>query len=155
MEVLAQHQDVRLELSQEAQLCLRGIHIQESWAKRIYDGEKTVEARTWKPGCYSGENWLIETPDKPKRGKREHAEITGVISFGTTHEYSCYEEWRDDFKRHCVEEGSSFDWNPERQKKMYAWEIVEARRLATPIPAPPNRCVKGSKAHTACVTFEN
>ena len=137
------------------EFCLRGIHIQESQAKRIYDGEKTVEARTWKPGCYSGENWLIETPDKPKQnGKRTHAEITGVIRFGTAHVYGSYEEWRRDFKRHRVEEGSVFDWKPDKQKSMYAWEILEVRELATPIPAPPVRGLIGTKEHKAIVFFK-
>ena len=48
----------------DQELSLRGINIQEKWAKLIYSGEKIVEARTYKPGCYAGENWLIETPNK-------------------------------------------------------------------------------------------
>ena len=136
--------------------CLRGINIQESWAQRIYDGEKTVEARTWEPGCYSGENWLIETPDKPKRnGKRKHAEITGTIRFGAAHEYANYKEWRSDFERHRVEEGSKFDWRPDKQVKMYGWEILQARQLAYPVPAPPVRGMIGTREHKAWVVFKN
>ena len=154
MDAFCSTSGTRSEPSQGKQLSLRGIHIKESWAKKIYDGEKTVEARTWKPGCYSGANWVIETPDKPHvRGKRRHAEITGVVAFGNVHEYSSYEEWRSDFKRHCVVEGSRFDWRPEKQK-MYGWEIAEARRLATPISAPPVRSVRGSSVYAAHVKFE-
>ena len=137
----------------DQELSLRGINIQEKWAKLIYSGEKIVEARTYKPGCYAGENWLIETPTKPK-GQRKRAEITGTIRFGDAVEYSSYDEWRADFKRHRVEPGSAFDWMS-CKGKMFGWPILEARRLAEPIPVPPIRGMKGCKEYKARVVFES
>ena len=94
----------------EKEFSLRGINVQEQWARRIYAGEKTVEARTWKPGSYADRLlWVIETPDKPRSNKRTHAEITGVIRFGNADAYASYKVWRDDFKRHCVPAGSTFE----------------------------------------------
>ena len=70
---------------------LKGINIQEQWANKIYNFEKTIEARTWEGGLYVDGQllWVIETPDKPKNGKRKFAEITGVIRFGEPIQYSC------------------------------------------------------------------
>ena len=142
---------------------LKGINIQEQWANLIYSGEKTVEARTWEGGLYVGGRllWVIETPDKPKKGKRKFAEITGVIKFGQPVEYSCYEEWRIDFQRHRVPRGSLWDWDPEKligksmkKQKMFAWPIVEARRLSGAVPAPEVRGTIGSVEHHASVNFE-
>ena len=138
------------------ELSLRGLNIQQQWVEKIYSGEKTVEARKKEFPSYTDGNplWVIETPDKPKRGKRSVAEIIGVIRFQQgPAEYADYEEWRRDFKRHRVEEGSVFDWNP-RKSRMFAWGIAEARRLAVPIPAPSVRGMIGSKEHRAIVTFE-
>ena len=138
------------------ELNLRGIHIQEHWAEKLYSGVKTVEARKKQFPSYTDGRplWVIETPDKPKKGKRCFAEITGVIRFQQDPtEYANYADWRNDFKRHRVESGSVFDWDP-CKCRMFAWEVAEARRLAVPIPAPPVRGMVGSKEHRAKVTFE-
>ena len=139
-----------------AELNLRGIHIQEHWAEKLYSGLKTVEARKKQFPSYTDGNplWVIETPDKPKKGKRRVAEITGVIRFQQDPaEYANYVDWRNDFKRHRVATGSAFDWDP-RKCRMFAWEIAEVRRLRFPIPIPPVRGILGSKEHRAKVTFE-
>ena len=49
-------------------LSLKGINIQEQWSNKIYNGEKTIEARTWEGGLYVDGRllWVIETPDKPR-----------------------------------------------------------------------------------------
>ena len=145
------------------ELDLKGINIQEQWANRIYSGEKTVESRTWNGGLYVDGRllWVIETPNKPKSGKRKFAEITGVIRFGQPIEYSCYEEWRIDFLRHRVTRGSIWDWDPEKttgksmkNQRMFAWPIVEAHRLSGAIPVPKARGTIGSAEHRATVAFE-
>ena len=147
------------------ELILKGINIQEQWANQIYRGEKVVEARTWEGGLYVDGRllWVIETPDKPRSGnKRKLAEITGVIRFGQPIEYSCYEEWRSDFYRHCVPKGSIWDWDPEKltgksmkKQRMFAWPIVEAHQLSVAIPAPASRGTIGSVEHKARVSFKN
>ena len=143
---------------------LKGIHIQEKRATLIYSGEKTVEAGTWDGGLYVDGRflWIIETPDKPKSGKRKFAEITGVVRFGQPTEYSCYEEWRTDFLYHCVPKGSIWDWDPEKltgkslkKQRMFAWPIVEAHQLSVAIPAPEVRGTIGSVEHKARVGFKN
>ena len=145
-------------------LNLKGINIQEQWANKIYRGDKVVEARTWEGGLYVDGRllWVIETLDKPRSGKRKLAEITGVIRFGQPIEYSCYEEWRSDFYRHCVPKGSIWDWDPEKltgksmkKQRMFAWPIVEAHQLSVPIPAPASRGTVGSVEHKARVSFKN
>ena len=145
-------------------LSLKGINIQEQWANKIYSGEKTVEARTWDGGLYVDGRllWVIETPDKPKNGKRKFAEITGVVRFGQPTEYSCYEEWRTDFLYHCVPKGSIWDWDPEKltgkslkKQRMFAWPIVEVHQLSVAIPAPEVRGTIGSVEHKARVSFKN
>ena len=145
-----------MEQTNEVELRLRGINIQEQWAEKIYAGEKTIETRKWKAKKYVDGQlmWLIETPDKPRQGgKRTRAEITGVIRFGNATEYSSYQEWENDFTRHCVPSRGKWNWDPQ-ESKMFAWEIVEARRLATPIDAPIVRGMVGSKHHSARVVFK-
>ena len=141
---------------------LKGINIQEEWAKKIYNGEKKIEARTWEGGLYVDGRllWVIETPNKPRPAKRKFAEITGVIRFGQSIEYSSYEQWRSDFYRHCVPEGSKWDWYPEKltgksmkKQRMFAWPIVEVRQLSVAIPAPESRGNVGSLEHMAHVSF--
>ena len=145
-------------------LILKGINIQEQWANKIYSGEKTVEARTWEGGLYVDGSplWVIETPDKPKTGKRKIAEITGVIRFGNPTEYVSYQEWSNDYSSHRVPAGTIWDWQPEKlvgksmkKQRMFAWPIAEARRLSVAIPAPVVRGTVGSVEHRASVTFES
>ena len=147
------------------ELSLKGIHIQEQWANQIYSGHKNVEARTWDGGLYTDGRplWLIETPNKPKGGKRSLAEITGVIRFGPPTEYSSYDEWRMDYLDHRVPRKNKFEWDPEKvtgkkgkKQRMFKWPILEARQLSSPIPAPPRetRGTVGSREHRATVSFE-
>ena len=146
------------------ELILKGINIQEQWSNKKYSFKKTIEARTWEGGLYVDGQllWVIETPDKPKNGKRKRAEITGVIRFGQPIEYSCYAEWWADCFRHCVTQGSRWDWDPEKlsgkslkKQRMFAWPIVEARQLSVAIPAPEVRGTIGSVEHKKRVCFKS
>ena len=152
------------ELAPMVKLHLKGINIQEHWANLIYSGEKTVETRTFEGGIYTDGQplWLIETPDKPKNGKRKFSEITGVITFGQAIQYSCYEEFRLDYLKHRVPRNSKWDWDPEKitgksmqKQRMFKWPILDARKLSIPIPLPEKNGTVGCKEHLASVTFEH
>ena len=133
---------------------MRGINIQEQWAQRIYACLKTIEARKYPLKRYKDELlWLIETPDKPNSGKRRRTEITGVVRFGNDAEFSDYEEWRRDADKHCVPEGSTFDWN--LSSKMFGWQITEVHKLRTPVQAPEKRGMIGCKAVERDVVYMN
>ena len=152
---------------------LRGINIQQPWARLILDGCKTIEARKYPLRGYLNELlWVIETSGTCKRtidmdrptglqpeqllGRRHRrvrapafsSKIIGVVRFGSDHEYTDVQQWRSDEKRHCITECSQFDWNGAESEvpKMYGWHVESAHYLTEPQRAPVKKGMIGCKA---------
>ena len=152
---------------------LRGINIQQPWARLILDGCKTIEARKYPLRGYLNELlWVIEASGTCKRtiemdrptglqpeqllGRRHRrvrapafsSKIIGVVRFGSDHEYTDVQQWRSDEKRHCITECSQFDWNGAESEvpKMYGWHVESAHYLTEPQRAPVIKGMIGCKA---------
>ena len=65
---------------------LRGINMQQPWARMILDGQKTVEARTYELTTYLNEDlWIIETLGNAHTFV---ARIIGIVRFGSSFQYT-------------------------------------------------------------------
>ena len=126
---------IELADSRDRALTLRGINIQQPWARLILEGKKRLEARAYAlapSSVYRNEPlWLIETPGKCERSARFAARIIGAVCFDTSKEYATTAEWRaDEVGGHLINE-------------------VHKARAAPGQPSPPrvlalsaNRCVR-------------
>ena len=96
-----------------------GLNIQYPISQTILNGTKTVETRTYPlPNKHVEKPMLIvETPGKTGKFK---ARIVAKVTFGPSFQYKSKSEFRKDVVRHCVEEGSEWDW---KDKPKWGWPI--------------------------------
>mmetsp|Transcript_98024 Transcript_98024/g.227329 ORF Transcript_98024/g.227329 Transcript_98024/m.227329 type:complete len:208 (+) Transcript_98024:321-944(+) len=155
---------------------LRGINIQRPWARLILEGTKTVEARKYALKGYCNEDlWVIETKGGSKstlsleRGSvvgqavaeqsaaaRFVSRIVGVVRFESSFRYEDLAQWRADECRHCIPNGSAFDWQGPSmtgKSEMHGWRVASARALAEPQAGPAEKGMIGCKAITRMVLF--
>lgn len=155
------------------QLCYRGLNVQRPWARLLLSGVKTVEARKYTLKKLKKETlWLIETPGKPGKRfaslmktlgglappgnwcKKDKAKIIGTVSFNACFQYASREQWISDRCRHCIPEGSEFDWKLE-DGHMYGWVVGAVQTLQEPQPCPEKRGMILSKAVMRAALFES
>ena len=138
-------------------LSLRGINVQRPWARKILDGEKTLEARRYPLKGFLGEDlWIIET--RGAHGSKIapfRSQIIGVVRFGADFKYTDVAEWRADERMHCIAVDSPFDWTGPGQAAggMYGWRIESARYLKAPQPGPEVKGMICCKAVSREVEF--
>ena len=135
--------------TQAQQLTLRGLDIQYPFSRLIMSGAKTIEARSYALGhrgiAQAGEKmFLIETPgsksaslavvgDLSIGAPPDHAQVIGTVSFNSSSEYTCLSAWRNDRRKHRIQEGSQYDWNG--TGKMHAWCIGHVQGFSQPVAA--------------------
>ena len=125
---------------------LRVLNVQRPWARLLLTGAKKVEVRKYPLKNYMDEDlWLLET--KGERAPRDFASaIIGAIRFGQDFEYQDLPAFRADEHRHCIPQGSSFDWQPSKTPKLYGWVVQVASLLARSLPPPKTKGMIGAKA---------
>jgi len=90
--------------------------------------------------------------DRAAVGPKPAAPIAGLVRFHECWRYESYEQWRADAGRHCIPQGSEFDWCPEAGP-MYGWLVAEARPLQEPQPGPAQKGMIGCQAVTRMALF--
>ena len=152
--------------TQAQQLTLRGLDIQYPFSRLIMSGAKTIEARSYALGhrgiAQAGEKmFLIETPgsksaslavvgDLSIGAPPDHAQVIGTVSFNSSSEYTCLSAWRNDRRKHRIQEGSQYDWNG--TGKMHAWCIGHVQGFSQPVAAGSKSQVGYSTPRTLEVT---
>ena len=153
-------------LTQAQQLTLRGLNTQYPFSRLIMLGAKTIEARTYALGhrsiAHAGEEmFLIETPGSKSASPAvvgdlsigappDHAQVIGTVSFNSSSEYTCLSAWRNDRRKHRIQEGSQYDWNG--TGKMHAWCIGHVQGFSQPVAAGSKSQVGYSTPRTLEVT---
>ena len=136
---------VRFEL--RTQRKLRGLNVQQPWARLLLDGTKTVEVRTYPLKSYKMEMLhLIETGGRKASPDFRTCTI-GQIQFESDFQYTSLEVFRDDERRHCIPRGSPFDWRPDVTPKLYGWIVCDAAYYVKPKSKPSKRGMIGSKEY--------
>ena len=123
---------------------LPGINIQYPISRLILSGEKGIETRTYAiPLKYKNAPlFLIETPGKAGKFK---ARVIAIVKFGDPIAYANKKEFRKDFKRHRVTEGSEWDW---KDKPKWGWPIISLVKLDRDIPLSSKRGIRFTKEVT-------
>lgn len=118
-----------------------GLNIQWPWSRLILDGSKTIETRSYPiPEKYLNvELAIIETPGPHgKKAGIDGARIVGTIKFSGCFRYNEFEEWAEDYDRHCVPVNDpQYKFSNETEK--WGWIIKEVKGFRIPRPAPVKR----------------
>ena len=121
---------------------LPGINIQYPISRRIIDGSKCIETRTYPlPKQYEGKDlYIVETPG-PSGDFR--ARIIGVIRFSKSFKYESKKSFQNDFHKHLVDSNSPYAW---KSKAKWGWVIERVIPLSKEVKAPPRRGIVFTKA---------
>lgn len=111
------------------------INIRQPWAKLILEKTKTIETRTYPiPKKYLDKDLLvIETPGDLKTP----ATIVGIVRFSKSFKYESESEFKKDFSKHRVAEGSEFYWSSAKQK--WGWIVSYSSPFKNPWKAPKRK----------------
>ena len=136
---------------------LRGLNVQATWAKRLLDGSKVIEARTYdvvaKGGFANEWFWLVATPGRARQ-KGDTARITGCVKFmKEAVRYTSLAQWRADEPKHRIEAGSDYDWDG--TGAMFGWRVARAYALREPAPGPDRKGTINSKPIPRLVPRDN
>lgn len=106
-----------------------GINIQFPISQLILSGKKIIETRTYPiPEGYLNQDLLmIETPGSEGTFK---ARGVCLIRFSECYQYKTLKSFRSEFSLHKVEDGSPWDWTPEKPK--WGWKISKILILRLP-----------------------
>ena len=123
---------------------LRGISMQQPWARMILDGQKTVEARKYELTTYLNEElWIIETLGNARTFV---ARIIGIVRFGSSFQYT--ELVTGATTRRAIaslKETFSIGMG-QKLPKMYGWKVTSAQILVVPQQRPDKKGMIGCKA---------
>ena len=126
---------------------LRGLNVQQPWARLLLDGTKTVEVRTYPLRSYKMEMLhLIETGGRKASPDFKTCTI-GQIRFESDFQYTSLEAFHEDERRHCIPRGSQFDWQPDVTPQLYGWIVYDVTYYAKPKGKPSKRGMIGSKPY--------
>jgi len=131
---------------------MKGLNVQKPWARALLEGTKTVEVRTYplgKKGFEIGVDYCVTETC----GKADLAREVGTVRFKEEFEYANLDAFRNDEHRHCIPEGSPYDWQLATTPKLYGWVVDVARPFVKPIPPPAKRGMIGSKATRRRATY--
>ena len=126
-------------------LCLRGLNIQWPFSQLILMGLQTEEVRRFSfvhRGVFHAreELWIIETPsskcasstikaiggDLDIARRPTAAQIVGTVRFDSVYQHDV-NSFRETRHRHCVVEGSNYDWNGEGVR--FGWRVSSVLSL--------------------------
>ena len=95
---------------------LRCLSVQRPWAQLLVTGVKAVEVRKYPLTNYRHEDlWVVETRGDDRDVRRDFkARIVGAIRFEEDFEYKSLAHFLADKVRHCIGEGSAFDWDTDK-----------------------------------------
>ena len=135
------------------QKTLRTLNVQRPWAQLLIRGDKPVEVRTYRLVNRVGEDFYVEETvgQRPQRGFENG--IVGTIRFKGDFKYTSYQHFRDDESRHCIPEGSAFDWDPSTGQDLYGWEVDSVERYVNRAAPAAVEGVVGAKALQPKVSF--
>ena len=140
---------------QRHQKTFRALNIQRPWARLLLTGAKSVEVRKYPLNSYKDEDlWILETKGKERNLPRDFSsKIIGTIRFEQDFEYESLAEFRADEGRHCISDGSAYDWRPEEIPKMYGWVVASVCLFSRPLMPPKVKGMIGAKALARRTTF--
>ena len=139
-----------------SQKTLRSLNIQRPWARLLLAGKKSVTVRKYPLNNYKDEDlWMQETRGNDRALSRDFkSEIIGTVRFGDDFEYRDLDEFRADEGRHCIAEGSAYDWNTENTPRLYGWVVASVCR-SRPVMPPKTKGMVGGKATCRRATFSD
>ena len=129
------------------------LNVQRPWARLLLTGAKTVEVRKYQlKNCKGEDLWLLETRGEQAPRSFESRTI-GIINCGQDFEYQDVAAFRADEHRHCIPQGSSYDWQPSCTPKLYGWVVQSARLLDLSLPPPAKKGMVGAGAMSRRTTL--
>ena len=115
------------------------LDVQAPWSRRLLDGTKTVETRSYPlPPQHEGRALgLLETP--AGGGEPQAGLLVGTLRFGPSFRYPSEEAWAADADRHgvCPADPGAFGFSATEEK--WGWPVLSAQPARYHVAPPPLR----------------